>query len=59
MNMMGNFGGMFGPMTVPYILKFSGGDWNVAFWVFGAVYWLGAFAWCFIDPVTPLTRDER
>jgi hypothetical protein len=50
---------MFGPMTVPYILKFSGGNWNVAFWVFGAVYWLGAFAWCFIDPVTPLTRDER
>ena len=59
MNMMGNFGGMFGPMTVPYILELSGGDWNVAFWVFGAVYWLGAFAWCFIDPVTPLSRDEH
>ena len=59
MNMMGNIGGALAPMFVPMVLAAAGGSWNVNFYVFAAVYAVGACAWLFIDPVTPLEEQVR
>jgi MFS transporter, ACS family, glucarate transporter len=56
MNMMGNFGGMAGPLVVGYILYFTDRNWMITFWISSAVYFLGAICWLFIDPVTPLEQ---
>jgi predicted MFS family arabinose efflux permease len=58
MNMMGNFGGALSPTITGYILSATHNDWNLAFYVSAAVYYLGTFCWVFIDPVTPLEKDE-
>jgi len=58
MNMMGNVGGAVAPMAVPLILAATNNNWSVNFYVFATVYFLGALCWVFIDPVTPLDRDE-
>lgn len=57
MNMMGNAGGALAPMVVPYVLAATNDNWNANFWMFAAVYFLGAICWAFLDPVTPL--EER
>ena len=54
MNMMGNFGGMAGPLVVGYILQFTNRNWEITFWISSAIYFLGGLCWLFIDPVTPL-----
>ena len=54
MNMMGNLGGMAGPLVVGYILQFTDRNWEITFWISSAIYFLGALCWLFIDPVTPL-----
>jgi MFS family permease len=58
MNMMGNFGGMLGPLVLPFVLKATYNNWNVTFWVSGAVYAIGGLTWLLIDPVTPLDQDD-
>ena len=59
MNMMGNFGGFVSPLVVPYVLKLTNDNWNVNFYIFAAVYVVGALAWVFIDPVTPLEEQVK
>jgi MFS family permease len=54
MNMMGNFGGVAGPIVVGYILQTTNHNWALTFYVSAAVYILGAILWLFIDPVSPL-----
>jgi MFS family permease len=56
MNMMGNFGGMAGPLVVGLVLQFTNRDWQLAFLISSIIYFLGAFCWLFIDPVTPLEK---
>jgi len=56
MNMMGNFGGMAGPLVVGWVLTLTGRDWHMVFLVTSVIYSLGAFCWLFIDPVTPLEK---
>jgi MFS transporter, ACS family, glucarate transporter len=56
MNMMGNAGGAVAPMAVPLILAATNNNWAINFYVFAAVYGLGALCWVFIDPVTPLEK---
>ncbi|MEO7414187.1 MAG: MFS transporter [Opitutaceae bacterium] len=66
MNMMGNFGGMAGPLATGYILaattvtSASGAtkNWELVFAISSVIYFLGAFFWLFIDPITPL-EDKR
>jgi MFS family permease len=61
MNMLGNFGGMAGPVVVGYILdpkKPASHDWQLAFIIFTIVYFVGAICWLFIDPVTPLEKEK-
>jgi len=66
MNMMGNLGGAVGPVVVGYILTAgkesadappSLQSWTTAFLITAAIYAVGAVAWMFIDPVTPLDVD--
>lgn len=58
MNMMGNFGGMSGPLVVGYVLSQTGRDWQLAFAISAVIYFLGAICWLFIDPVTPLEKEK-
>jgi MFS family permease len=58
MNMLGNFGGMAGPLVVGWVLTLTGRDWQQVFLVTSIIYSLGAFCWLFIDPVTPLEQEE-
>ena len=46
------------PVAVAQILGRSDNNWGLTFWVAAAVYLAGAVAWLYIDPVTPLDRDE-
>ncbi|MDQ6677768.1 MAG: MFS transporter [Acidobacteriota bacterium] len=54
MNMMGNAGGAIAPVIAGYLLKATGDDWNLVIYVAAAVYFVGAFFWLALDPVTPL-----
>ncbi len=54
MNMMGNVGGMAGPIVVGYVLDLPHHDWQRAVVISAVVYFVGALCWLFIDPVTPL-----
>jgi MFS family permease len=58
MNMVGQIGSALGPVAVAQVLKFSGNNWALTFWMAAAVYAVGAVCWLFIDPVTPLDRKE-
>ena len=66
MNMMGNFGGMAGPAVVGWVLTATAvttaagttKNWELVFAISAAIYFLGAFFWLFIDPVTPLETDD-
>ena len=54
MNMWGNVGGALCPVSISYILKWSGNDWNLTFYVSAVLYLMGIVFWKFLDPVTPL-----
>ena len=58
MNMMGNFGGMAGPLVVGFVLQNTNRDWHLAFLISSIIYAMGAFCWAWIDPVTPLEKEE-
>jgi ACS family glucarate transporter-like MFS transporter len=59
MNMMGNFGGMAGPLVVGLVLQFTNRDWQLAFLVSSIIYFLGGICWFWIDPVTPLEKESQ
>ena len=56
MNMMGNVGGAISPAAIGYILTRSNNNWDLAFYISAAIYFMGVFCWLFLDPVTPLTQ---
>ena len=58
MNMWGNIGGAISPLAIGYMLKWSGNNWNLAFYVSAAIYLLGIVCWRFLDSVTPLEPDS-
>jgi len=58
MNMVGQIGSALGPVAVAQVLKYSGNNWALTFWMAAAVYAIGAVCWLFIDPVTPLDGKE-
>ena len=59
MNMMGNFGGMAGPLVVGLVLANTNRDWQLTFAISSVIYFLGAICWLFIDPVTPLEQPTE
>ncbi len=67
MNMMGNLGGVVGPIVAGFILqnaKAATGNlpaphaWTVAFLITAGVYLIGAACWVLIDPVTALEEEN-
>jgi MFS family permease len=54
MNMWGNVGGLLCPLAIGYLLRWTGNNWNVTFYVSAAIYMAGLLFWAFLDPVTPL-----
>jgi len=59
MNMMGNFGGMAGPLVVGLVLQYTNKDWQLAFLISSVIYFMGAICWAWIDPVTPLEKEAE
>jgi ACS family glucarate transporter-like MFS transporter len=57
MNMMGNLGGAVATFVAPYILKFTGENWNTVLYTAAAVYFVGIFFWITLDPVTPIDGE--
>ena len=47
-------GGALSPLAIGYILKLTKNNWNITFYVSGAIYGLGILFWLLLDPVTPL-----
>lgn len=58
MNMLGNFGGALSPTVIGFILRETHNNWDLTFYVSAAVYFLGAFFWLALDPVTPIEPSE-
>jgi MFS family permease len=58
MNMMGNLGGMAGPLVVGLVLQYTNRDWQLAFLISSIIYFLGGICWAWIDPVTPLEQEK-
>ncbi len=58
MNTAGNIAGFVAPATVAYILLWSNQNWALTFYISCGVYFAGAICWLFIDPVSPLDREE-
>lgn len=54
MNSLGNVSGFIAPIVIGYILKWTGGDWNLTFYVSAAVYATGILSWAFLDSVSPI-----
>ena len=59
MNMAGNIAGGVAPVAVGYILRFTGHNWLITFWISAAIYVLGGVCWMWIDPVTPLDHQHQ
>jgi MFS family permease len=58
MNMWGNFGGALSPVVIGYILRFTGNNWDITFYVSAAIALFGILFWLLLDPVTPLPGSE-
>jgi len=58
MNMWGNVGGALSPLAIGYILKLTSNNWNITFYLSGAIYLLGIVFWMLLDPVTPLEDPD-
>jgi MFS family permease len=57
-NMWGNIGGAMSPLAIGYMLRWSGNNWNLTFYVSAAIYLMGIVCWRFLDSVTPLERES-
>jgi MFS family permease len=57
MNMAGNMAGFVAPTMVAYLLAWTGGNWEITFYVSAAIYFVASLSWLFIDPVTPLDQE--
>jgi len=59
MNMLGCLGGSLAPLLTPYLLKWTGQNWNAVFYVSAAAYFMGGICWIFLDSVTPLDKEPK
>jgi MFS family permease len=57
MNMMGSIAGATSVTLVGYLLAWTSGDWTLTFYIFAAIYLVGAVCWLFLDSHTPVERD--
>jgi MFS transporter, ACS family, glucarate transporter len=59
MNMMGNLAGFAMPALGGIILQHTHKDYNIVLYLMVGMYVLGCLTWPFIDPVTPIEREEQ
>lgn len=59
MNMMGNLGASLAPIVTGCLLRQTGHNWTIIFYLAAAVYGMGTFCWIFLDPVTPLVQPAE
>jgi MFS family permease len=57
MNTSGQIAAMASAPIVGYSVKWFG-DWNMPFWLLGALFVVGALCWLFIDPTEPVFAAE-
>jgi MFS family permease len=57
MNTAGQIAAMLSSPIVGYSVKWFG-DWNMPFWLLGALFLVGALCWLFIDPQQPVFADQ-
>jgi ACS family glucarate transporter-like MFS transporter len=57
MNMMGSIAGATSVTLVGYLLTWTSGDWTLTFYIFAAIYLVGAVCWLFLDSHTPVESD--
>ncbi len=58
MNMMGSIAGASSVTVVGYLLAWTSGDWTLTFYVFAAIYLVGAVCWLFLDSHTPVVGGQ-
>jgi MFS transporter, ACS family, glucarate transporter len=56
MNMMGSIAGASSALFVGYLLAWTGGNWNMAFYISAGIYLIGAVCWLFLDSHTPIEQ---
>jgi MFS transporter, ACS family, glucarate transporter len=56
MNTMGSIAGATSVLVVGYLLAWTG-TWTLTFYIFAAIYLVGAICWLFIDSHTPVERN--
>ena len=58
MNMMGSIAGASSVTVVGYLLAWTSGDWTLTFYIFAAIYLVGAVCWLFLDSHTPVVGAQ-
>jgi MFS family permease len=59
MNMMGNLAAALYTLIAGFVLKHSGNDWKLLFFIGAAFYVVAALAWAFMDPSERLDPGEK
>jgi len=57
MNMMGSIAGASSALFVGYLLAWTSGNWNLAFYISAGIYLIGAVCWLFLDSHTPIEQQ--
>ena len=57
-NMSAQIGCSVSSVVIGYILQYLDHNWLVTFWISGAIYALGGLCWKWIDPVTPVAKED-
>ncbi len=59
MNMMSCMGAALSGWVTPHVLEWTHNNWNLVITISAAAYFIGAFCWFFMDPVTPLDLEPK
>lgn len=57
MNMMGALGAAVAPLVIGLILDTTDRNWAITFWLSGAIYFVGALCWLWLDPRKSVTTN--
>jgi MFS family permease len=58
MNMMGALGAAVAPIVIGLILDTTDRNWGITFWLSGAIYFVGALCWLWLDPGKAIVTED-
>jgi MFS family permease len=58
MNMMGALGAAVAPIVIGLILDTTDRNWGITFWLSGAIYFVGALCWLWLDPGKAIVPED-